>query len=66
MATNTQEYFGKHAYYSRPDRLGELLIAIETAWRERVNPALASEIASHYLWSDVARQTAEVYDEFAG
>jgi hypothetical protein len=52
--------------YARPDRPREIAKAIATAWRVGPDPTLAGHIAANFLWSDVARHTAEVYDQVAG
>ena len=62
----TREYFGDRALYARPDRPKELAHSLETAWRIGPDPALAEHVAANFLWSDVARQTVEVYDQVAG
>ncbi len=59
----TREYFGDRAEYARPDRPAELQRALERAWATGADPQLAKEIGAHYLWSKVARRTAEVYDQ---
>jgi glycosyltransferase involved in cell wall biosynthesis len=61
----TREYFGDRVKYARPDRPRALRRAIERAWMAGADPHLALEVAVHYLWSNVARRTAEVYDEIA-
>jgi glycosyltransferase involved in cell wall biosynthesis len=61
----TREYFGDRVKYARPDRGRALGRAIERAWLTGGDPRLAREIAARYLWSNVARRTAEVYDEIA-
>jgi glycosyltransferase involved in cell wall biosynthesis len=59
----TREYFGDRVAYARPDHPAELRRAIERAWARGADPRLATDIAAHYLWSNVARRTAEVYDQ---
>jgi glycosyltransferase involved in cell wall biosynthesis len=61
----TREYFGDRVKYARPDRPRALRRAIERAWKTGADPRLAGEVAAHYLWSNAARRTAEVYDEIA-
>jgi glycosyltransferase involved in cell wall biosynthesis len=61
----TREYFGDRVKYARPDRPRALCRAIERAWLAGPDPHLASEVAAKLLWSNVARRTAEVYDEIA-
>jgi glycosyltransferase involved in cell wall biosynthesis len=61
----TREYFGERVKYARPDRPRALRRAIERAWSAGPDPHLALELAAKYLWSNVARRTAEVYDEIA-
>ena len=62
----TREYFGDLVAYARPDRPAEIGRAILRAWREGPHSGLAAHVTSHYLWSHVARRTAEVYDQVAG
>ena len=63
---STREYFGDRVEYARPDRPAEIARAVARAWRTGPDLRLAPHVAQHYLWSDVARQTAEVYDQVAG
>ena len=62
----TREYFGDLVAYARPDRPAEIGRAILGAWRDGPHSGLAAHVTSHYLWSHVARLTAEVYDQVAG
>jgi hypothetical protein len=64
----TREYFGASVEYARPNDAGELAGALRKAWERRGEPneALARRVGSLFLWSDVARRTAEVYDQVAG
>jgi glycosyltransferase involved in cell wall biosynthesis len=61
-----REYFGGLAHYARPNRPKELVDALVRAWRNGPDPELARRVGARFLWSQVARQTAEVYDEVAG
>jgi glycosyltransferase involved in cell wall biosynthesis len=61
----TREYFGDRVEYARPDRPWALRRAIERAWKTGADLHLAREVAAHYLWSNAARRTAEIYDEIA-
>jgi glycosyltransferase involved in cell wall biosynthesis len=61
----TREYFGDRVQYARPDRHLALVTAIQTAWARGANPALGAHVARQFLWSTVARETAEVYDALA-
>jgi hypothetical protein len=61
-----QEYFGGRVEYARPDRPAEVARALERAWRDGPDPRLAAHVASRFLWPEVARQTAGVYDQVAG
>jgi glycosyltransferase involved in cell wall biosynthesis len=61
----TREYFGTCALYARPDRAREIAGAIHRAWVAGPNTELATLVAKRYLWTEVARQTAEVYDQVA-
>jgi glycosyltransferase involved in cell wall biosynthesis len=62
----TREYFGDRVEYARPDRPSEIARAVERAWLTGPDPRLAAHVGAHFLWSDVARRTAEVYDQLAG
>jgi glycosyltransferase involved in cell wall biosynthesis len=61
----TREYFGDRVGYARPDRPSEVARELTRAWRTGPDPRLAPHVAARFLWSDVARQTAEVYDQVA-
>lgn len=63
---STREYFGKMAHYARPDRPDELTKALSLAWHNGPDAQLAAHVSSRYLWSEVARRTAEVYDQLTG
>lgn len=58
----TREYFGDRVGYARPDRPGEIALAVSEAWRDGPGAGLAEHVAAHYPWSEVARRTAEAYD----
>jgi glycosyltransferase involved in cell wall biosynthesis len=60
------EYFGDLVVYARPDRPGEVRRALERAWRDGPDPRLKPHVEARYLWPEVARQTAGVYDQVAG
>ena len=62
----TREYFGDLVGYARPDRPAEIARALARAWRAGPDPRLAPHVAVRFLWSEVARRTAEVYDQVAG
>jgi glycosyltransferase involved in cell wall biosynthesis len=62
----TREYFGAAAHYARPDRPGDIGRAIDRAWRHGHDPGLAARIGARCLWPEVARRTAEAYDQLAG
>jgi hypothetical protein len=51
--------------YARPDRPAALVQALQTAWSCGADAALSAHVAQHFLWSIVARETAEVYDALA-
>ena len=61
-----REYFGDRVGYARPDRPREVVAALRGAWDGGPDPGLASHVAGRFLWSRVARDTAEVYDQVAG
>jgi glycosyltransferase involved in cell wall biosynthesis len=62
---STREYFGDRVDYARPDRVDEIARALARSWSRGPDPGLAGFVASHYLWPDVAKRTAEVYDQVA-
>ncbi len=62
----TREYFGGRVEYARPDRPDSIARAVAQAWRAGADPDLAAHVAAHFLWSNAARRTAEVYDQVAG
>jgi glycosyltransferase involved in cell wall biosynthesis len=61
-----REYFGDLVEYARPGRTVVLARALTRAWDAGPDPRLARHVAQRFLWSEVARQTAEVYDQVAG
>jgi glycosyltransferase involved in cell wall biosynthesis len=61
----TREYFGDLAEYARPDQIGGIAAAIERAWHDGPRDDLRDGIKSRFLWADVARRTAEAYDQVA-
>jgi len=61
----TREYFGDRVLYARPDRPAAIGRAIARAWAAGPDPRLAGHVGAHYLWSGVARRTAEVYGQVA-
>lgn len=61
-----REYFGDLAEYARPGRPGELASALARAWRDGPDPRLSRRVGARFLWSEVARKTAEVYEQVAG
>ena len=63
----TREYFGDRVEYARPDRPADDRRGDRPgAGQTGPDPGSAAHVAAHYLWSDVARRTAEVYDQVAG
>jgi glycosyltransferase involved in cell wall biosynthesis len=62
---STREHFGDHVEYARPYRLSEIAAAVARCWSRGADPALARLVASNYLWDEVAKRTAEVYDQVA-
>ena len=61
----TREYFGDRVEYARPNARVEIGQAIAQAWQNGPDPTLAEHIQTHYLWSEVARRTAEAYEQVA-
>lgn len=61
----TREYFGDRVEYARPDRRDEIASALLRAWDVGPRPGLREHVRSRFLWTDVARQTAEAYDHVA-
>jgi glycosyltransferase involved in cell wall biosynthesis len=62
---STRDYFGDTVEYARPDRSAEIRRAVMKCWDQGPDSRLSRAIATRYLWSDVARITAEVYDQVA-
>ena len=62
----TREYFGEDVIYARPDRPREIARGIARAWDRGPAPGLAARIGARCLWPEVARRTAEAYDQLAG
>jgi glycosyltransferase involved in cell wall biosynthesis len=58
----TREYFGTRVAYARPDRPKEIARALTSAWDRGPDSSLPARVAERYLWTAVARKTAEVYD----
>ena len=61
----TREYFGDRVGYARPDARLEIGRAVAEAWQRGADPGLARHVQAHYLWSEVARRTAEAYEQVA-
>ena len=61
----TREYFGNRVEYARPDRTAEIHAAVLRGWLLGPDLRLADHVAAHFLWSDVARRTADVYEQVA-
>ncbi len=62
---SAREYFGDRVHYARPDHPREVANALAWAWENGPDPTLASHVRSNYSWTEVARRTAEVYDDVA-
>jgi len=61
----TREYFGDRVGYARPDHPWEIARAVADAWANGPDPGLSAHVGRHYPWSEVARRTAEVYEQVA-
>jgi len=59
----TREYFGDRVEYARPDRQAEIAAALGRAWDVGPHPDLRGRVRGHFLWTNVARRTAEAYDQ---
>jgi glycosyltransferase involved in cell wall biosynthesis len=59
----THEYFGDRVGYARPDRPEEIARALLDAWKSGPDPTLSAHVEAHYPWSEVARLTAEAYEQ---
>jgi glycosyltransferase involved in cell wall biosynthesis len=59
----TREYFGDRVGYARPDRPIEIARVISDGWATGPDPELSSHVGKHYPWSEVARRTAEAYEQ---
>jgi glycosyltransferase involved in cell wall biosynthesis len=62
----TKEYFGDMATYVEPDSIDSIREGIVAALKQPKNPALREHIKQHYLWKNVAQQTAEAYRRALG
>ena len=60
-----KEYFGASAIYPRPGSRRELAESLARAWVAGPDPALKARILEHFLWTNTAQKTAEVYDSLA-
>jgi glycosyltransferase involved in cell wall biosynthesis len=60
---SAREYFGPLAEYARPDRPAEIREAVCRAMRSQRGRELSAHVCSRYAWSEVARRTAELYDQ---
>ena len=63
---STREYFEGQVRYTHPDRPGMIARALAGAWDSGPDPGLADRVRRRFLWPEVARRTAEVYDLVAG
>jgi glycosyltransferase involved in cell wall biosynthesis len=59
----TREYFGDRVGYARPDRPLEIARSLTEAWNNGPDPSLSAHVEKHYPWSEVARLTAEAYEQ---
>lgn len=62
---STRDYFGDLVQYARPNREREIRRAVLKCWEDGPDPRLTRSIVTHYLWPNVARIIAEVYDQVA-
>lgn len=62
----TREYFGDMATYVEPDSVESIREGIMLALRQPKNMALREHIKEHYLWKNVAQQTAQAYRKALG
>jgi glycosyltransferase involved in cell wall biosynthesis len=62
---STRECFQDLVHYAHPARIGQIRAAIKSAWTAGGRVDLANRVKTRYLWSHVARMTAEVYDDLA-
>jgi hypothetical protein len=57
------EYFADMVEYAAPGP--KVASALVRAWQAGPDPRLAGHVAARFSWKEVARQTAEAYDEIA-
>lgn len=57
----TREYFGNRAIYVDPESVSSIRSGIERALATPEENGLRQHIREHFLWQNVAAQTAEVY-----
>lgn len=58
---DTEEYFGKLAYYCQPDDIVSIRRAVLMAYEEPVNTSLKKLILENYVWQKTAEQTLNAY-----
>ena len=58
----TKEYFGTSAVYPRPGNRRDIARSLTQAWKAGSDPELKARILKHFLWTNTAQRTAEVYD----
>jgi glycosyltransferase involved in cell wall biosynthesis len=62
---STREYFGDRVTYANPGSIASIAAALDIAWTSTRSTELAQIVKEGYLWSHVARRTAEIYDAIA-
>lgn len=60
---DTEEYFGKYAYYCEPDDIESIRNAIADAYNSPFNNDLREYIFNHYTWEHTAQKTLSAYEQ---
>lgn len=60
---DTEEYFGKQAFYCDPGDVQSIRDAVDRAMQAPLDPARAAKVREQYSWQVTARETASVYQK---
>jgi glycosyltransferase involved in cell wall biosynthesis len=63
---SAKEYFGRHAWYVRPDDPAGIRRAVVGAWQAPRRAELCEHVRRNFLWTAVAQCTGRVYEALAG
>jgi glycosyltransferase involved in cell wall biosynthesis len=59
---DTEEYFGKYAFYCEPDSIDSIRTAITEAYNSPADPELRKFIINNYTWEKAAEVTYNAYN----